>query len=205
MSDSLSPGHPMSLGSNEHPIHNASSTPEESSGLSIPDEVTFEQAIAFTHRLLSLVEQGNVTSDIIERVVARLVSTMNGARGFFVAYLTDERSFPEQPSSAIVRALCQAPDIVSELLVKNLAMSSAMAVAHRRRGDETNAQGSEWVRSRTLTLLQHLSIPELQTQLDSLQQTLASNNGPYQAFLTRWGYDTEQRQAIQSALAETFA
>ena len=54
----------------------------------IPESVTFEQAITLTKSLLSGVERGEWPEPAVERAIAQLVSTQNGARGFFVAYLT---------------------------------------------------------------------------------------------------------------------
>lgn len=172
------------------------------SELQIPENPTFEQAIALTQTLLNRVEQGALSPEQTEHTIAQLVATMNGARGFFVAFLTDERSPDQSTSEAVLRALSQAPETVASLLVKNLAMSSAMAIAHRRRDDEANAQGSERVRSRTLDLLRQLASSTVQTEVQNLKTSLESDEGSYHSFLTRWGYDEEQRQAIKTACSQ---
>jgi CHASE3 domain sensor protein len=59
--------------------------------LDIPEAVSFEQAIALTQALLSAIEAESLSESKIEQVVSALVKTQNGARGFFVTYLTDER------------------------------------------------------------------------------------------------------------------
>jgi len=169
------------------------------SGLQIPAEVTFEQAIALTQTWLDRAMRDGVSAEQTEQAIAQLLATMNGARGFFVAFLTDNRSLDPALLNAVLRALAEAPETVANLLVKNLAMSSAMAIAHRRREDEINAQGSENVRSRTLDLICHLSSPAIQTEIAALKRSLESDEGAYASFLTRWGYDAEQRQAIETA------
>ncbi|MGB3492052.1 MAG: hypothetical protein WBA57_04950 [Elainellaceae cyanobacterium] len=171
----------------------------QSSELQISENVTFEQAIALTQAWLDRVEQTQLSPDQTERAIAQLIATMNGARGFFVAFLTDKRPLDDRSSDAVLRALSQPSAMIASLLVKNLAMSSAMAIAHQRREDEANAQGSERVRSRTLDLIQNLSSPVIQTEIEALKQSLESNEGTYHSFLTRWGYDAEQRQAIDAA------
>jgi len=168
----------------------------------VPEEMTFEQAIALTQSLLTHMEQGTLPAAEVERAIAVLVGSEAGARGFFVTYLTDSRSLADNPDTAVLAALRSSPDIVAELLVKNLAMSSAMTVFHRRQQDETNAQESERVRSRTHHLIQLLQLPEVQVKGQSLVDTVTSGQGPYQSFLKRWGYDTEQRQVIQQALQQ---
>lgn len=177
----------------------AESSEFQFSELQIPENVTFEQAIALTQTWLGRVEQATLSTEQTERAIAQLITTMNGARGFFVAFLTDERPSNERFSKAVLKALAQAPETVANLLVKNLAMSSAMAIAHRRKNDEANANGSDRVRSRTLNLIQNLSSPVIQTEIEALKQSLEGNEGAYHTFLTRWGYDAEQRQAIREA------
>jgi len=165
--------------------------------MDIPATVSFEEAIAHTQQLMQAMEQEALSEAEVESTLAQLVSTENGARGFFVTYLTDDRPLADYPSSGVINALKASPDVVSELLVKNLAMSAAMAIAHRRNNDESMAQGSNRVRSRTANLMQHLQLPQITTKLQQLNESATTGQGAYQAFLDRWNYDAEQRQRIQ--------
>jgi hypothetical protein len=54
----------------------------------VPESMTFERVTALTKSLLSGIERGEWPEPAVERAIAQLVSTQNGARGFFVAYLT---------------------------------------------------------------------------------------------------------------------
>lgn len=169
----------------------------------IPEAISFEQAIAVTQALLEQMAQEELSESEIELVLRALVSTENGARGFFVTYLSDDRSFADPPSTAVITALQTAPTIVSPLLIKNLVMSTAMAITHRRHQNEALAQGSDRVRSRSEQLIRQLQLPELQTHTQLLLHSLHTGAGEYQAFLERWNYDAEQRQAMQQALEQT--
>jgi hypothetical protein len=53
-----------------------------------PDDISFEDAIAFTQSLLPQMVETNLSESQIEDAIASLVKTQNGARGFFVTYLT---------------------------------------------------------------------------------------------------------------------
>lgn len=165
-----------------------------------PEDISFEDAIALTQSLLTQMEQGNLSDAEIEAAIAALVSNMNGARGFFVTYLSDERAIADQPSEAVMQALQTSPEIVSDLLVKNLAMSSAMAITHRRNGNEEMAQGSERVRSRTAHLIEKLQLAAVVEKAQKLHESASTGLGEYKAFLDRWGYDAEQRQVIQRSM-----
>jgi hypothetical protein len=166
----------------------------------VPAEITFQQAIEVTQSLMQRMEQGEFSEAEIQTTITQLVSSENGARGFFVTYLTDDRSFVDQPSPAVVAALQSSPEIVSELLVKNLAMSTGMAISHRRNQNEAMAQGSDRVNRRTVQLIQLTQLPPVTEKAQKLHESAVTGQGEYQPFLDRWGYDAEQRQAIQNAV-----
>jgi hypothetical protein len=167
------------------------------------ENLTFEAAIALTQTLLDQMESGALADSDIEQTIANLVNTENGARGFFVTYLSDPRAVGDYPSLAVITALKASPAIVAELLVKNLAMSSAMGVTHRRNQNQQLANGSDRVRSRTATLIQALltdGLPSLRSKLQALDNSVQTSSGDYEPFLQRWGYDQEQRNVIQDAI-----
>lgn len=168
--------------------------------LSVSESVSFEEAIAFTREFLSQMEAGKLSEAEIETAIASLVKSKNGARGFLVTYLTDDRPLADEPTPAVFGALETAPETVPELLVKNVAMSAGMAVYHRRNGDEQMAGNSERVRSRSASLIQNLKIPALQTTAKELYNSATTGEGVYKQFLERWGYDEEQRKAMSQAL-----
>ena len=156
--------------------------------------ISFENAIQQTQDLLSQIEF--LDAKTITQKFTELVSTENGARGFFVTYLTSDLSHTEYPSLEVITALKTSPIFVNELLVKNLAMSTAMVIYHRSQGDKENAQGSEKVQEKTGQLIKQLLSQSLGEKLQQLATSLNTGQGEYQAFLERWGYDDCQRQAI---------
>ncbi|MDV2990383.1 MAG: hypothetical protein N4J56_000037 [Chroococcidiopsis sp. SAG 2025] len=172
------------------------------SSLEVPAAVSFEQAIALTQSLLSQVEAGSLSEADIATVISALVKTENGARGFFVTYLTSASSIADSPSAAVVEALRSSPDIVAELLVKNIAMSTAQAIFHRRQQKEDMAKGSEQVSQRTTKLIQLVDLPSVRDRVQQLMHSAKTREGNYKGFLDRWNYDTEQRQAISQALEQ---
>ncbi|NDJ16277.1 hypothetical protein [Myxacorys almedinensis] len=162
----------------------------------VSDPISFEQAIDLTQSLMAELQHNPVTEAELESIITALVQSENGARGFFVTYLTDEQSLADQPSSPVVAALRSSPAIVSELLVKNLAMSTAMKVAHTRNQNPELAAGSNRVQTRTLELIRQTQIPDVSVKLEQLGQSAETESGEYQSFLKRWNYDEDQRRAI---------
>ena len=170
------------------------------SSLSVPENITDQEAIALTQEIMSEIEHGHLSEAKIEKLITDLVKTKDSARGFFVSYLTDSRLLADNPLPSIIKALESAPEIVSELLVKNLAMSSAMVVYHRGNQDEKTASESERVRGRTTKLIRSVNIRSLQGNIQELYQSIITGQGNYKSFLERFGYDSDQLKAIQQAI-----
>ncbi len=160
-------------------------------------DMTFEEALEEAQKF---VEKMTVISDREkEEEVRKLVSTENGARGFFVVYLTADNPAVEEVSTPIINALKSSPKIVSELLVKNLAMSAAMAITHVRNNDSAMAEKSKRVTQRCLNLIESLQLPEVTENVQEMLKSIREGEGKYVAFLERWEYDKEQKQAIAKA------
>jgi hypothetical protein len=180
----------------------APSSPATLMAQQTPNQINFEDAIAETQALLEKMASKSISDSEIQITITNLVKTQNGARGFFVTYLTDERPFIDSPSTGIIVALRSSPNIVGELLVKNLVMSSASALAHRRNQDEAMAKGSEQVRDRTSSLIKTVKLPIVSEKLQEMEKSLSTGEGEYEAFLERWGYDAEQKKVMKSAILE---
>jgi len=164
--------------------------------MKIVNTATFEEAIAFTQSLLEGMESESLNEADIQEAIASLVQFPNGARGFFVTYLTADSNLPDNPSPAVINALTTSPEIVSDLLVKNLAMSSGMVITHLRQDNPAMAESSSRVSRRTKQLIQLLNLDNLADLLAQLELSVKTKSGKYQDFLKRWGYDQEQLEAI---------
>ncbi|MEA5511876.1 hypothetical protein VB715_19060 [Crocosphaera sp. UHCC 0190] len=163
----------------------------------VPDNLSFEDALQLSEIFLEGMESNSLKETEIQEIITILISSENGARGFFVTYLTSDKSLADTPTEEVINALKTSPEIVSELLVKNLAMSSAMAITHRRNNDEEMAQGSDRVCQRTTQLIQQVDLGLITEKLQQLQETIVTGAGKYTPFLERWGYDEEQKTVIK--------
>jgi len=169
--------------------------------LKVPDNVTFENAIALTQDLIAKLDNNGINPQQLQDTISALVATANGARGFFVTYLTADSPVADTPSAAVLAGLNTAPELVSELLVKNVAMSTAMAITHRRQSNERMAQGSDRVQRRSIDLIQKLNNEYLQEKAQQMRESALTGKGEAEvAFFERWGYDDEQRSAIAQNL-----
>ena len=75
----------------------------DESRFAVADDISFADAIVITKALLDELEQSG--SAPLEATVSALVRSENGARGFFVTYLSDDRPFADQPTPAIIACL----------------------------------------------------------------------------------------------------
>ena len=79
-------------------------------------------------------------------------------------------------------------------------MSAAMVVHHSRQQKEEMAAGSARVQERSRNLIQMLQLPACQTIASQMLASLQNASGEYEEFFQRWGYDSEQKLAIGSAV-----
>jgi hypothetical protein len=162
--------------------------------------IKFPAAIELTHQFVEQLTAGQLTPAQITAFVQDMVATTEGARGFFVGYLTNAATIVDQPTPAITAGLNAHPEIVADLLVKNLAMSTAQHLHWQRSAQPDMAANSSQVTQRSRQLMELLTMPQLQTISQQLSDSIQTNSGHYVEFLERWGYDAEQKEAIQQQL-----
>ena len=163
--------------------------------------IPFQDAITLTQSLMARMAAGELKGDELRAAIAALVQSKTGVRGFFATYLTDDSDLADRPEPEIIQALQSSPDLVADILLKNLAMSAAMTIAHRRQGNEEMAQGADRVRSRTAQLIDRVALPQVHQRAEQLHASASMGRGDYYSFLQRWGYDPEQLRAICQAIA----
>ena len=180
---------------------------------------SFPQALAITGQWLELWENGELSDEVLADRVAELVVNRDGGRGFFAVSLAGDSPLLDRLPEPLVLALRAVGAPVVDLCLRNLAMSTAMALHHARSGDPQQQAGSERVASRCTELLRLLDPSQVKQRLESLWAAAqagesggnATSDGQAasaalgsieedQAFLRRWGYDAEQRHAIACAL-----
>lgn len=168
-------------------------------------EIRFADAIELTQNFVTQLSNKQLEPQQITDFVAKLVATSEGARGFFVGYLTNEDSVVDEHQPGVLAGLGAQRQLVSDLLVKNLAMSTAQELHFQRQHQPDMAANSHLVAQRSQQLMVKLNWPELLEQCQKLEQSAAHEQGEYAEFLTRWGYDREQRQAIQRIMHVVFS
>jgi hypothetical protein len=172
------------------------------STLTVKENIRFDEALQLTQSFLELLKQNELTASEISEFVSELVKTENGARGFFVIYLTAEDEICDRLQPEIIEGLKASPDITAELLVKNIAMSTAQTIFHRRNQDLEKSQSSITVARRSAEMIKQLNLPKINQLGRQLLTTIQTGNGEYTDFLNRWGYDDEQRTTIANVVSQ---
>mmetsp|Transcript_39894 Transcript_39894/g.83680 ORF Transcript_39894/g.83680 Transcript_39894/m.83680 type:complete len:230 (-) Transcript_39894:292-981(-) len=131
-----------------------------STSFSLPENPSFEDCIdAAPYFCRQLQESDCDSADC--RSLATFIGSANGARGFFVNWLTNdeytaaEQTPPPMPLLQALNTVCSAPpptSFIARLMLMNVAMPAATALVHRRSGNEVAAQNSERTRLRASLL-----------------------------------------------------
>jgi len=162
-------------------------------------EPSFQQAIEFSIVWLRAWEKGELSDEVMADRVAELIDSQNGARGFFAICLSDDSPLLDRLPEALVMQLRAAGEKIIDLTVRNLAMSSAMALIHQRNADKDLQNKSERITARCIEILRLLEPNAVRSRLEKL---LAATKGQGKdlKFLEKWNYDNEQKLAIASSI-----
>tara|TARA_B100000579_G_scaffold28814_1_gene20238 strand:+ start:642 stop:1154 length:513 start_codon:yes stop_codon:yes gene_type:complete len=161
---------------------------------------TFKEAMQASMIWCKSWENNEISDEVISDRIGELIKTMEGARGFFVVSLSMDCPLMDRFPDALIFQLRSAGGIVVDLTVKNLAMSSAMIITHRKNGNPQQIQ-SERIKMRCIELLKLLDSNQVKKRLDVLLEA-TKGNGEDLKFLERWEYDDEQVNAISKSIYE---
>jgi hypothetical protein len=159
---------------------------------------TFKEAMEATMIWCKSWENDEISDEVISDRIGELIKTVEGARGFFVVSLSIDCPLMDRFPDALIFQLRSSGDIVIDLTVKNLAMSSAMVITHHKNNDSQEIQ-SERIKIRCIELLKLLDSNAVKKRLDVLLEA-TKGNGTDLKFLDRWGYNDEQITAISESI-----
>lgn len=163
------------------------------------NQLTFQQAIDQSADWVSLWDREELSDDVLADAVGALLKEREGGRGFFVASLTADSPLMDRLPEPLVQQLRHAGEGVVDLTVRNLAMSTAMKLQHAHNQNQELFESSERVQTRCIELLRLLEPFLVKKRLEQMLSGL-HNQGEDQTFFERWGYDSEQKKAIEAAL-----
>jgi len=161
---------------------------------------TFKEAMQASMLWCKSWENDEISDEVISDRIGELIKTVDGARGFFVVSLSIDCPLMDRFPDALIFQLRSSGEIVVDLTVKNLAMSSAMIITHRNNKDPQEIQ-SERIKIRCIELLKLLDSNQVKKRLDILLEA-TKGKGTDLKFLNKWGYNDQQINAISESIYE---
>ena len=133
-------------------------------------ETSFTQAINISAQWCKEWSEDLLSDEVLADRIAALTKTGNGLRGFFAYALSDKDCLllDKLPFSLIYK-LIVGGDAVTDIVVKNLIMSSAQIIIHRRDNNHEYEKTSENISDRCKAILRLL---ETNSVTNSVNQVL---------------------------------
>ena len=158
-------------------------------------EASFTQAINISAQWCKEWGEDLLSEEVLADRIAELIKTKNGLRGFFAYALSDKECLllDKLPFSLIFK-LNEAGDTVVEIMVKNLIMSSAQIIIHRRDKNPEYEVTSENISDRCKAILRLL---ETKLVTNTINQALRNLDTMGNGFDNSIKYDSEQKEFIK--------
>jgi len=161
-------------------------------------EASFTQAINISAQWCKEWGEDVLSEEVLADRIAELIKTKNGLRGFFAYTLSDKDCFllDKLPFSLIFK-LNEVGDAVVEIVVKNLIMSSAQIVIHRRENNHEYEITSENISDRCKAILRLL---ETKLVAKTVNQIIKNLDNMGNGFDNSIKYDAEQKDFIKKQI-----
>ena len=163
-------------------------------------EASFTQAINISAQWCKEWGEDLLSEEVLADRIAELIKTKIGVRGFFAYALSDKECFllDKLPSSLIFK-LNEAGEAVVEIVVKNLIMSSAQIIIHRRENNHEYEETSENISDRCKAILRLL---ETKLVTKTINQILKDLDTMGNSFDNSIKYDSEQKEYIKKQILD---
>ena len=163
-------------------------------------EATFTQAINISAQWCKEWGEDLLSDEVLADRIAELIKTKKGLRGFFAYALSDKNCFllDKLPFSLIFK-LNECGDAVVEIVVKNLIMSSAQIIFHRKENNHEYEITSETIADRCKAILRLL---ETKSVTKNVNQILKDLDNMGNSFDNSIKYDEEQKEFIKKQILD---
>ena len=161
-------------------------------------EASFSQAINISAQWCREWGEDLLSEEVLADRIAELIKTRNGLRGFFAYALSDKDCFllDKLPFSLIFK-LNEAGASVAEIVLKNLIMSTAQVIIHRRGNNREYEVISENISDRCKGILRLL---ETKLVTKTVNQVIKDLDNMGNSFDNSKKYDSEQKEFIKKQI-----
>tara|TARA_A100001388_G_scaffold255510_1_gene220038 strand:+ start:16 stop:543 length:528 start_codon:yes stop_codon:yes gene_type:complete len=163
-------------------------------------EASFNEAINISAKWCKEWGDGLLSDEVLADRIAELIKTKNGCRGFFAYSLSDRDCFllDKLPFSLIFK-LNEGGNAVVEIVLKNLIMSSAQIIIHRREKNHEYEITSENISDRCKGILRNL---ESKLVTKNVNQVIKDLDNMGNSFDNSIKYDSEQKEFIKKQILD---
>ena len=163
-------------------------------------QASFSQSINISAQWCREWGEDLLSEEVLADRVAELIKTKNGLRGFFAYALSDKDCYllDKLPSSIIFKFIEGGEDVV-KIVVKNLIMSSAQIVVHRRENNLEYMSSSKNISERCKAILQLLETRLVTNTINELIKELDNLGNSFDHLVK---YDSEQKEFIKKQIYE---
>ena len=163
-------------------------------------KASFTQAINISAKWCKEWEEDLLSEEVLADRIAELIKTNNGRRGFFAYALSDKDcSLLDKLPFSLMFKLNEGGDPIVEIVVKNLIMSSAQIIIHRRDSNneyEITSKNISDICKAILRLLETKSVTK------NVNQAFKDLNNMGNSFDNSTKYDDEQKEFIKKQILD---
>ena len=163
-------------------------------------EATFTQAISISAQWCKEWEEDLLSEEVLADRIAELTKTKKGLRGFFAYALSDKNcSLLDKLPFSLIFKLNEGGDAIVEIVVKNLIMSSAQIIIHRREKNHEYEMTSKNIADRCKAILRLL---ETNSVIKNVNQVLKDLDNMGNSIDNSTKYDDEQKEFIKKQILD---
>ena len=163
-------------------------------------KASFTQAINISALWCKEWSEEILSEEVLADRIAELIKTKNGLRGFFAYALSDKDCylFDKLPSSIVFMLNEQGEEVV-EIVVKNLIMSSAQVISHKRQNNQNYQITSIKIAERCKGILRVLKTNLVTNTINKILKNLDNMSN---SFDNSTKYDENQKEFIKRQIID---
>ena len=166
----------------------------------ISQDPSFIQSINIANNWCKDWDDDLLSDEVLADRIKELIKTKNGIRGFFAYALSDSKcSLLDKLPSSLIFTLRERGEYIVEITIKNLIMSSAQIINHKKNKNFDYAAISNNISDRCINLLK-----ELDTKLvtKNINKMISEIDNMGNSFNNQVKYTVEQKNFIREKVNE---
>ena len=166
----------------------------------ISQNPSFVQSINIAKDWCNEWDNGLLSDEVLADRIKELIKTKNGTRGFFVYALSDSTcTLLDKLPSSLIFTLRERGDYIVEITIKNLFMSSAQILNHKKDNNFEYAERSNNITDRCINLLKELDTKLVTKKINKMFSEIDYMGN---SFDNEVRYTAEQKKYIRERVNE---